>query len=237
MLAGSSTPTPASAPMPNAAAIIQPKPQPRSTNIRPFTRKLRRMQAAPVAFTEPSKPSTLPPMPLVTFCMIFEIRKQIARERASGAGLAGPNALGHAWGMRLRFFGRTGASTSPAAGAAPSPAGEAVANGAAQAAAGAPLNGAGPPAARPSDPGDQAYEEKNRPSPAGAAPPAAGADGAARTGAPPDSPAAAARPADEVGPSSRIASSSRAGFCPPPGPANTPAAHTLVDIKSSIQIT
>ena len=164
MLAGSSIPTAASAPMPNAAVSIQPKPQPRSTNVRPFTRKLRSMQAAPVAFTEPSKPSTLPAMPLVTFCMIFEIRKQIAREDGSGAGLAGPDALGRAWGIRWRFLaptplprlffeatdgalGRTGASPSPAAGATPRPAGEAA--GAAAGATETPPDGAGPPAAQP----------------------------------------------------------------------------------------
>ena len=123
------------------------------------------MQAAPVAFTEPSKPSTLPPMPLVTFCMIFEIRKRIAREDGSGAGHAGPDALGRVWGIRLRFlappplprvlffeatdgaFGRTSASPKDAA---PPPAGEALSNGAARAAARAPHGGdarACPPAA------------------------------------------------------------------------------------------
>lgn len=57
-----------------------------------------------MALTEPSKPSTLPAMPLVTFCMIFEIRKRIAREDGSGAGHARPDALGRAWEIRLRFL-------------------------------------------------------------------------------------------------------------------------------------
>lgn len=57
-----------------------------------------------MAFTEPSKPSTLPPIPLVTFCMIFEIRKRIAREDQSGTGHAGAEALCREWGIRLRFL-------------------------------------------------------------------------------------------------------------------------------------
>jgi hypothetical protein len=122
------------------------------------------MQAAPVEFTEPSKPSTLPAMPLVTFCMIFEIRKRIAREDRSGTGHA--DALGRAWGIRLRFLvppplprllfieatdgklERIGGSPSPA-GAAPPPAGEA--DGTAAGAPDAPPDVAtGPPAAQPS---------------------------------------------------------------------------------------
>ncbi len=134
------------------------------TNIRPFTRKLRSMQAALVAFTEPSKPSTLPAMPLVTFCMIFEIRKRIAQDDGSGTVTGHADALGSVWGIRLRFLAppplprllfieatdgaleRIGGSPSPA-GAAPPPVGNAAADGVARL---APAGAAGPPAAQPS---------------------------------------------------------------------------------------
>jgi len=115
------------------------------------------MQAAPVAFIEPSTPSTLPAIPLVRFCMILAMRAQISHEGTSGAGLAGADALGLARRIRLRFLapprlprllfceateralGRIGNSPS-LAGAAPPPAGDA--------ASALPDGAAGPPAAR-----------------------------------------------------------------------------------------